>query len=84
MCVIAVANDGPPIPAAELERIFDKFYRLSGTRANGTGLGLSIARGLVEAHGGTLTAENCPGGGVRFAIRLPMVDKPPPVMEAIP
>lgn len=83
VCEIILANDGPPIPTADLERIFDKFYRLAGATANGTGLGLPISRGLVEAHGGTLTANNCPTKGVRFTIRLPMVEKPPSVMEAI-
>lgn len=81
-CELTISNDGPPIPAADLERIFDKFYRLPGTTVTGTGLGLPISRGLVEAHGGTLAAENLPAGGVRFTIRLPMPDEPPPVQEA--
>lgn len=82
-CELTVSNDGPPIPAADLERIFDKFYRVPGLSVTGTGLGLPISRGLVEAHGGTLTAENRPVGGVRFTIRLPMPDEPPAVREAI-
>lgn len=82
-CELIVSNDGPPIPATDLERVFDKFYRVPGSAVTGTGLGLPISRGLVEAHGGTLTAENRPAGGVRFTIRLPMPDEPPPVQEAM-
>lgn len=79
---IVVADNGPGIPEADLERIFDKFYRVPGTAAGGTGLGLSISRGVVEAHGGALTAANRPGGGVQFTIRLPLNGAPPPVPEA--
>jgi two-component system sensor histidine kinase KdpD len=80
--VIAVADGGRGIPPEDLERIFDKFYRVPGTASGGTGLGLSICRGLVEAHGGTLHAENAPGGGARFVITLPADAQPPPVKEA--
>jgi two-component system sensor histidine kinase KdpD len=80
---ISITDGGPGIPPTELERIFDKFYRLPGTATGGTGLGLSICRGLVEAHGGTLKAENAPGGGARFVIRLPANTPPPPVHEAV-
>jgi two-component system sensor histidine kinase KdpD len=79
---IVVADDGPGIPGADLERVFDKFYRVQGSAAGGTGLGLSISRGLVEAHGGTLAAVHRPGGGVQFIIRLPQDGSPPPVPEA--
>jgi two-component system sensor histidine kinase KdpD len=79
---ITVADNGPGIPESDLERIFDKFYRVPGTATGGTGLGLSISRGLVEAHGGVLTAENQPRGGARFILRLPLNGTPPPVKEA--
>lgn len=79
---IAVADKGSGIPEAEIARIFDKFYRVPGTATGGTGLGLSISRGLVEAHGGTLSAENQPAGGARFVLRLPANGVPPPVKEA--
>jgi two-component system sensor histidine kinase KdpD len=79
---IVVADQGPGIPTAEIERIFDKFYRVPGTATGGTGLGLSISRGLVAAHGGTLTAENLVDGGARFTLRLPTNGTPPPVKEA--
>jgi two-component system, OmpR family, sensor histidine kinase KdpD len=80
--VIAVIDGGKGIPTDDLGRIFDKFYRVPGTATGGTGLGLSICRGLVEAHGGTLTAENVPDGGARFVITLPAGTPPPPVKEA--
>jgi two-component system sensor histidine kinase KdpD len=79
---IVVTDGGKGIPPDDLERIFDKFYRVPGTATGGTGLGLSICRGLVEAHGGTLTAENAPGAGARFIITLPASASPPPVKEA--
>jgi two-component system sensor histidine kinase KdpD len=52
--------------------LFEKFYRGDDRKTGGLGLGLSIARGLIEAHGGTLTVENRDGGGARFVIRLPV------------
>jgi two-component system, OmpR family, sensor histidine kinase KdpD len=79
---VAITDSGGGIPPAELARIFDKFYRLPGTATGGTGLGLSIARGLVEAHGGTLTGENAPPKGARFIMRLPLGSPPPTVQEA--
>src|SRR5262249_51643815 len=69
--VIEVRDEGPGIPPADLERIFDKFYRVqSGDRQRaGTGLGLAIARGFVAAHGGRITAANRPEGhGAVFTI----------------
>ncbi|HRE28297.1 MAG TPA: ATP-binding protein, partial [Anaerolineales bacterium] len=72
-----VDDHGPGLPAGALERIFDKFYRVPGVAAGGTGLGLSIARGIVEAHGGTLKAAHRPGGGARFTLRLPLTAPPP-------
>ncbi len=70
--LLEVLDRGPGIPKEDPARIFDKFYRLpvpEGVR--GTGLGLSICKGIVEAHGGTIRAENRPGGGLRIAIKLP-------------
>jgi two-component system sensor histidine kinase KdpD len=79
---IAISDSGPGIPQQDLARIFDKFYRVPGTSTGGTGLGLSICCGLVEAHGGKLTAENIHGGGARFVVHLPLNGEPPPVQEA--
>jgi two-component system sensor histidine kinase KdpD len=80
---IAIQDKGAGIPEAELERIFEKFYRMAGAAAGGTGLGLSISRGLIEAHGGSLTAKNRPGGGAEFTMRLPLANASPPVKEAM-
>ncbi len=62
---IVVANDGPPIPPAERERIFDRFVRLDDSRSRaggGAGLGLAIARDIVAAHGGVLAVADLPSG----------------------
>jgi two-component system sensor histidine kinase KdpD len=69
---ISVSDRGPGLAPESIERLFEKFYRADNRKAGGLGLGLSIARGFVEAHGGTLTAENRDGGGARFAIALPV------------
>ncbi|NJO84800.1 MAG: hypothetical protein HC828_19885 [Blastochloris sp.] len=69
---IIVQDRGPGISPADLERVFEKFYRGQSSAAHGTGLGLSICKGLVEAHGGYLWAANLPSGGVRFTIHLPI------------
>jgi two-component system, OmpR family, sensor histidine kinase KdpD len=79
--VITITDQGPGVPESELERIFEKFYRLPGSASGGTGLGLSVSRRIVEAHGGQLTAENVPGAGARFSIRLP-AGTPPAAKEA--
>jgi two-component system sensor histidine kinase KdpD len=73
--VIEVRDEGPGIPDDDLERIFDKFYRVrSGDRQRaGTGLGLAICRGFIEAQGGTIRATNrTDRGGAVFTIRLPI------------
>jgi len=74
---LSVADRGPGIPAEALPRIFDKFFRGSKAPTGGSGLGLTIVKGFVEAHGGTVSAENRPGGGALFSILLPQPDKPP-------
>jgi signal transduction histidine kinase len=67
-----VSDDGPGIPDADLERVFDRFHRAAGGPAGaGTGLGLAIARAIVEAHGGTIRAEVRPGGGTTIRFELP-------------
>ena len=77
-CEISIADNGPGLPPDVLEKVFDKFFRVPGSKTGGTGLGLSIARGFVEAHRGTIRAENRPGGGLRFVIRLPLEKYPVP------
>jgi len=74
--LIKIEDDGPGFPAESLPFIFEKFYRLPKSKTGGVGLGLSIARGFVDAHGGTITAENRAGGGARFVIRLPLATVP--------
>ena len=72
---IRVADEGDGLPAGDLERIFDKFYRVRGAdrQRAGTGLGLAICRGFVEAMGGTITAGNRPDRtGAMFAIDMPV------------
>jgi signal transduction histidine kinase len=71
---VTVADTGAGIAAADLERVFEPFFRAAGTSrlANGFGLGLFIAREIVEAHGGTIRAESLGRGrGARFVVRLP-------------
>ncbi len=70
---IEVADQGIGIPKEDLSRIFDKFYRVQRPdNIKGTGLGLSISKGIIEAHGGFIAAENRPGGGTIITIALPM------------
>jgi two-component system sensor histidine kinase KdpD len=69
--VLEVNDRGPGVPEQDLKRVFDKFYRIPVPEgAGGTGLGLSICKGIVEAHGGRIQAENRSGGGLSIIIRL--------------
>jgi signal transduction histidine kinase len=68
---IAVRDTGEGIPAEDLPRVFTKFFRRDHGRPTGTGLGLWISQGLVEAHGGELTAASEPGHGSTFRFTLP-------------
>ncbi|KPL52488.1 hypothetical protein ABB55_09850 [Prosthecomicrobium hirschii] len=72
---VTVEDDGPGIPEAEREAVFEPFYRLERSRnrsTGGTGLGLAIARQIVEAHRGTIALDRSPAlGGARFVVRLP-------------
>lgn len=76
---ISVADRGPGIPFGEEARIFDKFYRTGPKRTRGVGLGLAICRGIVEAHGGRIWAENRIDGGAIFRFTLPVAGEPPRV-----
>ena len=69
-CEIQVEDTGVGIPAAELPHIFES-YRQAHPGKGGTGLGLAIVRGLVQAHGGRVTAESQQGKGSRFSVLLP-------------
>jgi two-component system, OmpR family, sensor histidine kinase KdpD len=75
--VVRVVDQGPGIPAAEQERIFEAFYR--GSRADGrgwagSGLGLAIAKGFVEANQGAITVESLPGQGTSLVVSFPVAD----------
>jgi signal transduction histidine kinase len=71
-----VADEGPGIPPEDRQGIFERFRRLEGGNAKpGSGLGLYICRGLVEAHGGTISVGEGPGGGAEFTFTLPRATK---------
>jgi signal transduction histidine kinase len=69
---ISVTDDGAGIALDDQERIFERFYRVTGSGSAGSGLGLAIARGLVELHGGRVWVESTPGRGSTFRIALPV------------
>jgi len=72
--VIRVQDQGPGIPEAEIEHVFEPFYRIENSRSRdtgGTGLGLSIARNIAQLHGGVLTLRNMKQGGLEAALALP-------------
>jgi two-component system sensor histidine kinase KdpD len=77
--VITVADRGPGMPPETLPKIFDKYYRAEDAQRGGVGLGLSITRGLIEAQGGTIVAENRTRGGISFIIRFPLSEHPPAI-----
>jgi signal transduction histidine kinase len=71
---LTVEDEGPGIPAEEMERVFAPFHRLEGSRnreTGGTGLGLPIARNILRAHGGDVTLANRPDGGLAATVILP-------------
>ena len=72
---VSVADNGPGPRAADLERIFEKFYRGPQTNPGGSGLGLSLARGVVELHGGRISATGNAAGGLTVLMRLPATDR---------
>lgn len=71
---LAVTDEGPGIPPADLDRVFERFYTGDASRATtGVGLGLAIVKHLVRAHGGTVSAASTPGKGATFTVKLPKV-----------
>jgi two-component system sensor histidine kinase KdpD len=79
---IAVADDGPGLPAGAEDRVFDRFFQAgpAADAGRGTGLGLAICRAIIEAHRGSITASHRPGGGAEFVIRLPLADDAPQIV----
>lgn len=71
-CIITISDNGPGFPPDSLNKVFEKFYRVPGSKTGGIGLGLSIALGFLQAHNGTIAVENVPDGGAKFTLRLPM------------
>src|SRR5438093_445597 len=66
--VVSVRDSGPGFPEGLVEQLFEPFF---STKAEGTGMGLAISRSIIEAHGGTLSGENCDNGGACFTVCLP-------------
>jgi two-component system phosphate regulon sensor histidine kinase PhoR len=72
---IEVADEGIGIPAVEVERIFEKFYRIGRSEtqgSRGSGVGLALVKHIAEAHGGRVSVESRPGEGSRFTLYLPV------------
>jgi two-component system sensor histidine kinase KdpD len=87
--VVRVVDRGPGIPPAQLERVFEPFYRAGTTQGGhrGSGLGLAIARGFTESNGGRLHVESLPGQGATFVFELPLAAQQPsaePGHDAVP
>jgi two-component system OmpR family sensor kinase len=78
--IVQVCDHGPGIPQEQRARVFDRFYRLDGSRTRdlgGSGLGLAIVAALVTAHGGFVEVLDTPGGGATFQVMLPLPSTEP-------
>jgi len=84
---LEVEDDGPGIPAEDLDRVFERFYRGDGVHSSslrgGAGLGLAIARWIVDLHGGTIHAERREPHGSRMVVTLPQAPAAPPSTETV-
>jgi two-component system sensor histidine kinase KdpD len=83
---IEVSDRGPGLPAGAEKRVFEKFFRASHPDVRsrrGIGLGLAICRSIIEAHGGTITADNRAGGGATFRFTLPIGGTPPSILPTV-
>jgi two-component system, OmpR family, sensor histidine kinase KdpD len=81
MVTIEVRDHGAGIPKGYEEKLFDKFYRGPHVGISGAGLGLAICRGIAEAHGGSIRAENALGGGASFYVVVPIGGEPPSTLQ---
>jgi signal transduction histidine kinase len=79
--IVRVVDQGHGLAEAELERVFEPFFRRDGDTRSGAGLGLAIARGFAAANGGRVWAESRPGQGATFALALPVVELPAALRE---
>jgi len=68
--IIEISDNGPGIPQDSINKLFEKFYRVPGSKSGGTGLGLTITKAIVESHGGQIIAQNKPEGGLCFILSL--------------
>jgi signal transduction histidine kinase len=85
--VIIVDDDGPGIPEGESDRVFEPFYRLDASRnreTGGVGLGLAVVRAAMMAHGGQISLANCPDGGLRVTLTLPVAADPSQTSDSMP
>jgi signal transduction histidine kinase/DNA-binding NarL/FixJ family response regulator len=80
--VVSVTDAGPGIPEDQLPNLFDRFWQARSARRGGAGLGLVIAKGIVEAHGGSIGVQSHPGAGSTFSFSLPLADLPAPAALA--
>jgi two-component system sensor histidine kinase KdpD len=71
--IFRVTDEGPGVGEEELPHLFDKFFRGKSVKREGTGLGLSICKGIIEAHGGSISARNRPEGGLCVQFSLPLI-----------
>jgi signal transduction histidine kinase len=81
---IRIQDAGPGLPPDQLEKVFEPFYRVEDSRSRetgGTGLGLTIARGIAEAHGGSLDLHNRPEGGLEAVLVIPRLPANPAVAK---
>ena len=69
-----MSDTGPGIPPDKIGKIFEPFFT---TRSQGTGLGLAIVKKIVDAHGGTISVDDAPGGGTRFTVTTPIAAPEP-------
>ncbi|HYO09662.1 MAG TPA: sensor histidine kinase KdpD [Tepidisphaeraceae bacterium] len=79
--VVEVWDEGPGLPPGTEQKVFQKFFRAAASR-RGIGLGLAISRGIIDAHGGTISATNRTGGGALFRFTVPLTGAPPPPLPA--